>query len=636
MRLLVSVAMTAPGCQPEHIAVRQARSVVAGHFLGMVVDNATRTATVFDADTNTILGTVPGLAGWSGSGDCSITPDGKKGFFTSYPSSVTAVDLTTTPPTLAGAPNPIGISNPGEDTALEQHGKFLVICDGSTIAPVSVIDVATQTQIDSFDTGSYCTSVDVCRGGSVLITTPDSVRRLTLSSSGVLTDTGESLAARDPTNVYCSLNGIAGLVVERAAGRVTSFQTSGMTPLSFRVLPDVISGALNRADARVYFRASMTSPPYTGSVSAFTFDEWTGVLGAVPFFPVEVAPAPSFRGVDQLAVHPWGASLYIPEPGALRILDAITGAEIGSIASESMSQITGVCIDSNRPPIAVCGGRRMPAGSPCVGLDNIDNGSSDPDNESFECEQIPDVFPFGQSTVTLICTDPSGKSSSCTAEVSVEDSFLPPSITCPADQTVECSDGHGGATATFTPTAIDNCDTDLDISCAPPSGSTFPVGTTAGICRADDDFPNAAFCTHNVTVVDTAPPTVIATDAGSLWPPDHGYRRIDLDDCIASIQDACGGALDMASHAAVTCCTSDEPDTGLGGGDLADDCVIVDSDSVDVRAERRWSGDGRVYTIHYTVTDGSNNATHHTCTVSVPHSQGGGPAVDDGPQTTCP
>lgn len=55
---------------------------------------------------------------------------------------------------------------------------------------------------------------------------------------------------------------------------------------------------------------------------------------------------------------------------------------------------------------------------------------------------------------------------------------------------------------------------------------------------------------------------------------------------------------------------------------------------VDVRAERAGNGNGRVYTIHYTVTDDANNTTDHTCSVGVPHSQNGSPAVDDGPQTT--
>jgi HYR domain len=173
------------------------------------------------------------------------------------------------------------------------------------------------------------------------------------------------------------------------------------------------------------------------------------------------------------------------------------------------------------------------------------------------------------------------------------------------------------------------------VACVPPSGSTFPLGTTVDVCSASDQSGNTSSCSHDVTVVDTTPATVIEIDPAPLWPPNHKYHRVDLDECIALIQDACDGTLDVASHASVTCCTSDEPDNGHGDGNTTNDCVIVNNHSVDVRAERSGSGNGRVYTIHYTVTDGANNVTDHTCSVSVPHSQNGSPAVDDGPQTTC-
>lgn len=111
------------------------------------------------------------------------------GFFTNFQSNLTVADLSTVPPTLAAGSNPIPISNPGEDTALSADGKFLVVCDGSLIVPVSVVDVATKTEISTLDTGSDCDSVDVCSDNSVLITSvrAGTVERLQLSASGVLT-----------------------------------------------------------------------------------------------------------------------------------------------------------------------------------------------------------------------------------------------------------------------------------------------------------------------------------------------------------------------------------------------------------------------------------------------------------------
>jgi hypothetical protein len=45
-------------------------------------------------------------------------------------------------------------------------------------------------------------------------------------------------------------------------------------------------------------------------------------------------------------------------------------------------------------------------------------------------------------------------------------------------------------------------------------------------------------------------------------------------------------------------------------------------------------GNGRVYTITFKVTDSSGNSTTVTAKVTVPQSQNGSPAVDDGPDHT--
>lgn len=50
-----------------------------------------------------------------------------------------------------------------------------------------------------------------------------------------------------------------------------------------------------------------------------------------------------------------------------------------------------------------------------------------------------------------------------------------------------------------------------------------------------------------------------------------------------------------------------------------------------LRAERQGGGNGRVYTVHYSATDDNDNTTDDTCQVTVPNSQNGNSAVDDGP-----
>src|SRR5918996_5929991 len=182
---------------------------LSARTLGMVAngsqDALTIPVTVFDADTHAVLGTVFIAVGGFNS-DVLITPDLKRGFVTNFGNQVFVIDLTTSPPSLAGGTNPIPISNSGLDLSISPDGKFLVVSGGNAIEPISVIDIAAQAEIGTFPTGEGTTSVEVCTDGSVLAASflGDTVRRLTLSGAGTLTDTGEVLSIIAPMNVYCA------------------------------------------------------------------------------------------------------------------------------------------------------------------------------------------------------------------------------------------------------------------------------------------------------------------------------------------------------------------------------------------------------------------------------------------------
>ena len=70
-------------------------------------------------------------------------------------------------------------------------------------------------------------------------------------------------------------------------------------------------------------------------------------------------------------------------------------------------------------------------------------------------------------------------------------------------------------------TAVDIIDATPTIACTPPSGATFPLGTTTVSCTATDDSGNTSTTTFTVTVRDTTAPTsIVATvSPGLLWPP---------------------------------------------------------------------------------------------------------------------
>ena len=101
---------------------------------------------------------------------------------------------------------------------------------------------------------------------------------------------------------------------------------------------------------------------------------------------------------------------------------------------------------------------------------------------------------------------------------------------------------------------------------------------------------------------------------------------------MVSVSDNCASL--SASDVVITQVTSDEPEDVKGGGDgkTNNDIVIAGTcGSVDVRRERQGGGNGRVYTSHLSVDDGSGNTDTAICLITVPHDQSGAPAMDDGP-----
>jgi hypothetical protein len=122
------------------------------------------------------------------------------------------------------------------------------------------------------------------------------------------------------------------------------------------------------------------------------------------------------------------------------------------------------------------------------------------------------TFQKGTTTVTCIGTDASGNQSQpCSFTITVNDT-QPPTITCPANQTVPTADGNPVTVNYQAPTVTDNCPlaclnrpagkcTPGVTTCTPPSGSTFPVGTTTVNCEACDCAGNSASCSFTVTVV---------------------------------------------------------------------------------------------------------------------------------------
>ena len=116
--------------------------------------------------------------------------------------------------------------------------------------------------------------------------------------------------------------------------------------------------------------------------------------------------------------------------------------------------------------------------------------------------------------------------------------------------------------------------------------------------------------------------------------PNHKYKTFTIADLITGVTDNCDSSVGIGS-AVITMATSDEANNSGGDGNTTNDIVIAgDCKSVQLRSERSGSGNGRVYLIIVTVRDGSGNVSTATAKVTVPKSQNGSPAIDDGPHYT--
>jgi hypothetical protein len=120
------------------------------------------------------------------------------------------------------------------------------------------------------------------------------------------------------------------------------------------------------------------------------------------------------------------------------------------------------------------------------------------------------TFPIGMTTVTCTAEDKAGKSSA-NFTVTVTDNTPPMISGVPGEIEREATSSEGAVVTYTNPTASDIVDGTVPVNCAPPSGSTFPVGTTAVKCTAKDKAGNEATASFNVKVTpktSTAPPTI--------------------------------------------------------------------------------------------------------------------------------
>lgn len=205
-------------------------------------------------------------------------------------------------------------------------------------------------------------------------------------------------------------------------------------------------------------------------------------------------PAPSTSG-------PCGTVTCTPPSGSVFDVGTTTvNCSEGSVLKCSFT----VTLADNTPPRLTCtsgvtvtapsGKTSTPVDFPApTGTDNcssVDIKCSPPSGSNFN---------IGNTLVTCTGTDSSLNTAQCFFTVTVRDPDGP-IIVCPASVNVSPAAGQTSAVVTYPAPSVSDNLPGVTTVCSPPSGSTFPLGTTPVTCTATDSNGNQASCTFSVSV----------------------------------------------------------------------------------------------------------------------------------------
>lgn len=284
-------------------------------------------------------------------------------------------------------------------------------------------------------------------------------------------------------------------------------------------------------------------------------------------------------------------TLTVGAPPSCTCLVRLIVNDPSGATAECSSQVTLVCDDNDTCTSDACD---PVSGCSQTAIDcNDDNACTD---DSCDAQT-------GCVNLALSCDD---------GNVCTDDACNPTSGCMHTNNTAPCGDG-------------DVCN-GQEVCVAGTCGGGTPLNCDDGDCCTIDTCQPQTGCGH---VPNTAPPVIDVQPAFSaggacafLWPPQHGYVDLDVENTGIVAHDTCGPV--VYSFAS---CASSQPENTTSDGNSLRDCVM-DGTSLHLRAERR--GDcsplGRVYTTAVQVTNGCGvSTTSQPLTACVWHDRSNAP-----------
>ncbi|MTB50068.1 HYR domain-containing protein [Lewinella sp. W8] len=356
------------------------------------------------------------------------------------------------------------------------------------------------------------------RGKELGFITAFAPTRLGTSGEAGLTD-GDALGVTDDPDAAFT-DGEKGFVFEDTDGLVSAV----FAPIDIAGL----SGVTVSFDYFIRSTSYESSSTGTDRFTAVILNESFGLLEEI--FD---AAADGSGGFPDLTIGQWTTVTYTitesyDDPIRLTIqADLDAGSERIFIDNVSFSAGTVVCQDEAAPVIACPEPISVDVGADCMATAEFTATATDDCSSTVTITYSQDSgtnFPVGVTTVTATATDETGKSSTCTFDVTVNDVTAPtldcPEVTVKLDSTFSC-DFVVISNTDFDPIAADNCEGVTLLSANGLSslvGDTIFKETTELTWTATDASGLTATCTQQINVI--VPPSCFPTSVTEQDPSD--------------------------------------------------------------------------------------------------------------------